>query len=100
MKSMELAEHATKVMANLDEMINGLDDMDYFFHHLHNLGKFHRKIPGFQKENFLVSLPIFIDFFFFFFIQCVIQWNQKNLLCSVFNVFNFQYSINSISQQQ
>ena len=53
---MELAEHATKVMANLDEMINGLDDMDYFFHHLHNLGKFHRKIPGFQKENFLVSV--------------------------------------------
>lgn len=54
LKSMELAEHATKVMGALDEMINSLDDMDHFFRHLHSLGKFHRKIPGFQKENFLV----------------------------------------------
>ena len=80
MKSMELAEHATKVMANLDEMINGLDDMDYFFHHLHNLGKFHRKIPGFQKENFLVSLPIFIDFFFFFIQRVFFRSNFSSIV--------------------
>lgn len=53
--SMELAEHGTKVMSNLDEMINAMDDMDYFFHHLHSLGKFHRKIPGFKGEYFMVS---------------------------------------------
>lgn len=53
--SMELAEHATKVMSNFDEMINALDDMDYFFHHLHSIGKLHRKIPGFKGEYFYVS---------------------------------------------
>lgn len=52
---MELAEHANKVMANFDEMINSLDDMDYFFHHLHSIGKLHRKVPGFKKEYFNVS---------------------------------------------
>lgn len=52
---MELAEHATKVMSNFDEVINSLDDMDYFFRHLHNVGKLHRKLPGFKKEYFFVS---------------------------------------------
>lgn len=65
MKSMELAEHATKVMTNLDEMINSLDDMDYFFRHLHSLGKYHRRIPGFHKDNFLVCHFHFVFFSIF-----------------------------------
>lgn len=61
MKSMELAEHATKVMTNLDEMINSLDDMDYFFAHLHNIGKLHRKLPGFKKEYFFKMEGPFLE---------------------------------------
>ena len=56
MKSEALQEHATKVMGNLDEMINSLDDMDLFFRHLHGIGALHRKMPGFKKEYFFVSV--------------------------------------------
>ncbi|KAH9417465.1 neuroglobin-like [Dermatophagoides pteronyssinus] len=81
LKSMELAEHATKVMANLDEMINGLDDMDYFFHHLHNLGKFHRKIPGFQKENFLKLEKPFIEA-----VKEVLQERYTDNMANIYNI--------------
>ena len=64
MQSMELAEHATKVMSNLDEMINSLDDMDYFFRHLHSIGKLHRKLPGFKKEYFFVSISYLLQWHF------------------------------------
>lgn len=56
MESMELQEHASKVMGNLDEMISSLDNMDYFITHLHSVGKLHRKLPDFKKEYFFVSI--------------------------------------------
>lgn len=53
--SMELAEHATKVMNTLDEGIKQLDNIDSFFQYLTNVGASHRKIPGFKPEYFWVS---------------------------------------------
>uniref|UniRef100_A0A1B6ELW5 Globin domain-containing protein n=2 Tax=Cicadellinae TaxID=33370 RepID=A0A1B6ELW5_9HEMI len=50
--SMELQEHATKVMSTLDEGIKELDDLDSFFEYLHQIGASHRKIPGFKPEYF------------------------------------------------
>jgi len=56
---MELAEHASRVMTTLDESIMSLDKMDFFFEYLHAIGRYHRKIPGFNKEYFWVSrLPL------------------------------------------
>lgn len=55
-ESMELAEHATKVMETLDEGIKSLDDMDGFFTYLHQVGASHSKIPGFNKQYFWVSI--------------------------------------------
>lgn len=52
--SMELQEHATKVMTTLDEGIKELDDLDSFFEYLHQIGASHRKIPGFKPEYFWV----------------------------------------------
>ncbi|XP_053202840.1 neuroglobin-like [Panonychus citri] len=51
-ESMELAEHASKVMTTLDESINSLDKVDFFMDYLHAIGRDHRKIPGFKKEYF------------------------------------------------
>jgi hypothetical protein len=53
--SMELADHATKVMTTLDEGIKQLDNLDSFFQYLLNIGASHRKIPGFKSEYFWVS---------------------------------------------
>lgn len=50
--SLELAEHATVVMATLDEGIRALEDMDSFFTLLHQTGARHTKIPGFNPEFF------------------------------------------------
>ncbi|KAG8337488.1 hypothetical protein J6590_022522 [Homalodisca vitripennis] len=50
--SMELQEHATKVMSTLDEGIKELDDLDSFFEYLHQIGASHRKIPGFKPDYF------------------------------------------------
>ncbi|XP_075232948.1 neuroglobin-like [Lycorma delicatula] len=50
--SMELQEHANKVMTTLDEGIKELDDLDNFFHYLTNVGASHKKIPGFKSEYF------------------------------------------------
>ncbi|XP_011505552.1 PREDICTED: neuroglobin-like [Ceratosolen solmsi marchali] len=50
--SMELADHAQKVMSTLDEGIQGLDDMDIFLTFLHQVGATHTKIPGFNREYF------------------------------------------------
>ncbi|KAH9401190.1 hypothetical protein TYRP_002781 [Tyrophagus putrescentiae] len=61
MKSEALQEHATKVMGNLDEMINSLDDMDLFFRHLHGIGALHRKMPGFKKEYFFKMERPFLE---------------------------------------
>ena len=65
LKSMELAEHAKTVMTQLDEVINSMDDMDFFIEHLHSVGKLHRKIPGFEPEYFAVSFTLFFFFFKF-----------------------------------
>lgn len=51
-ESMELTEHATKVMETLDEGIKTLDDMDAFLPYLHQVGASHLKIPGFKKQYF------------------------------------------------
>ncbi|XP_042213675.1 cytoglobin-1-like [Homarus americanus] len=51
-ESLELAEHATIVMNSLDEGIKAMDNVDFFFDLLHQIGASHRKIPGFQKEYF------------------------------------------------
>ncbi|XP_014253735.1 neuroglobin-like [Cimex lectularius] len=51
-KSLELAEHATKVMATLDEGIKELDDLDTFFTFLTQIGQTHKKIPGFKPDYF------------------------------------------------
>jgi hypothetical protein len=53
--SMELADHAQKVMSTLDEGIQGLDDMDVFLTFLHQVGATHTKIPGFNREYFWVN---------------------------------------------
>ncbi|XP_076279137.1 globin-1 [Lasioglossum baleicum] len=50
--SMELAQHAEKVMSALDEGIKGLDDMDAFLTCLHQVGATHTKIPGFNPQYF------------------------------------------------
>ncbi|KAF7488020.1 Neuroglobin [Sarcoptes scabiei] len=81
MKSMELAEHATKVMTNLDEMINSLDDMDYFFRHLHSLGKYHRRIPGFHKDNFLKLEKPFIEA-----VKEVLQERYTENMANIYNI--------------
>lgn len=54
--SMELAEHANRVMSTLDEGIKGLDNLDVFFEYLHQVGASHRRIPGFKVEYFWVSI--------------------------------------------
>ncbi|XP_037081167.1 neuroglobin-like [Pollicipes pollicipes] len=51
-ESLELAEHASIVMNSLDEGIKALEDMDYFFTLLHQIGGAHTKVPGFKKEFF------------------------------------------------
>ncbi|XP_066952674.1 neuroglobin-like isoform X1 [Macrobrachium rosenbergii] len=51
-ESLELAEHATIVMNSIDEGIKAMDNVDFFFDLLHQIGASHRKIPGFQKEYF------------------------------------------------
>ncbi|XP_066583228.1 neuroglobin-like [Prorops nasuta] len=50
--SMELAEHAKKVMTTLDEGIKGLDNMDDFLTYIHQVGASHTKIPGFNRQYF------------------------------------------------
>lgn len=50
--SMELAEHANKVMTTLDEGIKELDDLDTFFDYLTQVGASHKKVPGFKSEYF------------------------------------------------
>lgn len=52
---MELGQHASLVMTTLDEGINSLDNLDYFFDYLHNAGGLHYKIKGFKKDYFWVS---------------------------------------------
>uniref|UniRef100_A0A0N7ZCF1 Globin domain-containing protein n=1 Tax=Scylla olivacea TaxID=85551 RepID=A0A0N7ZCF1_SCYOL len=51
-ESLELAEHATMVMNSIDEGIKAMDNVDFFFGLLHQIGASHRKIPGFKKEYF------------------------------------------------
>lgn len=51
-ESLELAEHATMVMNSIDEGIKAMDNVDFFFDLLHQIGASHRKIPGFKKEYF------------------------------------------------
>ncbi|XP_073982064.1 neuroglobin-like isoform X2 [Rhodnius prolixus] len=51
-ESVELQEHATKVMSTLDEGIKELDDLDTFFSFLTQIGQSHRKIPGFKPDYF------------------------------------------------
>ena len=53
-ESLELAEHASIVMNSLDEGIKALEDMDYFFSLLHQIGGAHTRVPGFKKEFFWV----------------------------------------------
>lgn len=55
-ESMELREHAATVMATLDTSINSLSDYDNFVSYLHSIGQLHRKVPGFKREYFWVSL--------------------------------------------
>ncbi|GLV35706.1 hypothetical protein CBL_01143 [Carabus blaptoides fortunei] len=50
--SMELAEHANRVMVTLDEGIKGLDNLDVFFEYLHQVGASHKRIPGFKVDYF------------------------------------------------
>ncbi|XP_022647711.1 neuroglobin-like [Varroa jacobsoni] len=57
-ESMELGQHASLVMTTLDEGINSLDNLDYFFDYLHNAGGLHYKIKGFKKDYFwLIEKP-------------------------------------------
>nr|AJO70031.1 neuroglobin isoform 1 [Cherax cainii]AJO70032.1 neuroglobin isoform 2 [Cherax cainii] len=51
-ESLELAEHAKTVMSSIDEGIKSMDNVDYFFDVLHQIGASHHKIPGFKKEYF------------------------------------------------
>lgn len=53
-ESLELQQHAALVMQTLDESIQALDNMDYFFDYVLQVGRSHRKIPGFNKEYFWV----------------------------------------------
>ncbi|XP_050442734.1 neuroglobin-like isoform X2 [Adelges cooleyi] len=53
--SMELAEHANKVMSTLDEGIKELDDLDSFFQYLTQVGATHRNIPNFNPDYFWVT---------------------------------------------
>lgn len=55
-ESMELREHAATVMATLDSSINSLSDYDNFVTYLHSIGQLHRKVPGFKREYFWVSV--------------------------------------------
>lgn len=64
-ESVELQEHATKVMSTLDEGIKELDDLDTFFSFLTQIGQSHRKIPGFKPDYFWVS-SFFFNFYFNF----------------------------------
>ena len=67
MKSMELAEHATKVMDVIGKAINSLENQDYFFKLLHHTGRKHRKVPDFKEEYFFVSiLPLFYIYIYMF----------------------------------
>ncbi|XP_013773183.1 neuroglobin-like [Limulus polyphemus] len=50
--SMELAQHASIVMATLDEGLRALDRVDYFIEYLESVGRFHRNIASFKKEYF------------------------------------------------
>jgi len=59
-RSEELEKHAALVMTALDTAISSLDDADEFTTFLETTGKFHRKIPGFKKEFFWVSLRLFV----------------------------------------
>lgn len=56
--SMELAEHANKVMTTLDEGIKELDDLDNFFQFLTQVGATHKNIPGFDPNYFWASTII------------------------------------------
>ncbi|XP_069173274.1 neuroglobin-like [Procambarus clarkii] len=51
-ESLELAEHATVVMNSIDEGIKAMDNVDFFFDLLYQIGASHHKIPGFKKEYF------------------------------------------------
>lgn len=53
-RSVELAEHAEKVMNTLDEGIQGLENIDAFLTFIHQIGATHTKIPGFDREYFWV----------------------------------------------
>lgn len=53
-QSLELAEHAGVVMNSIDEGIRAMDNADFFFELLHQIGSIHRKVPGFKKEYFWV----------------------------------------------
>ena len=53
-ESLELAEHATVVMNSIDEGIMSMDNVDFFFDLLHQIGGSHLRIPGFKKEYFWV----------------------------------------------
>ncbi|XP_043265042.1 globin-1-like [Colletes gigas] len=59
--SMELAQHAEKVMSALNEGIKGLDDMDVFLTCLHQVGATHTKIPGFNPQYFWKIEKPFLD---------------------------------------
>lgn len=72
-ESMELQEHAATVMSTLDQSINSLNNYDNFVTYLHSIGKLHRKVPGFKKSYFWVSVgrdnlscPFFVLFLFDF----------------------------------
>ncbi|KAF4526225.1 hypothetical protein B566_EDAN001910 [Ephemera danica] len=53
--SLELAEHATKVMGTLDEAIRALDSLDSLIAYLEAVGASHRRIPTFERNHFHVS---------------------------------------------
>lgn len=71
--SMELAEHASRVMTSLDESINLLDKVDMFIEYLYAIGQDHRKIPGFKKEYFWVRYLFFVD-------QSLVRLLKRNYL--------------------
>ena len=51
-------------MNSLDEGIKALEDMDYFFSLLHQIGGAHTRVPGFKKEFFWVrnAVTTLLDF--------------------------------------
>ncbi|KAL7645561.1 UNVERIFIED_CONTAM: hypothetical protein RMT77_003947 [Armadillidium vulgare] len=51
-ESLELAEHANIVMTSIDEGIRAMDNVDFFYDLLHQIGASHRRLPGFKKEFF------------------------------------------------